>query len=184
MFQRWLDVWYDHGFEILVGISIIVILLLALIRRGEKGTWTRIYRTQQQAPEPSLLEPSSPKRSPESKGEIECRRVLRKLFGKPFLKARPNTLRNPVTEGENNLELDCYDDDLKLAVEYNGAQHYKYIPYFHRTRDAFNNQKYRDHIKRDLCAKNGIYLIEVPYTVKTENIEIFLTEKLQKAGFL
>jgi hypothetical protein len=181
MFQKWLDTWYDHGFEILVGISIVVILLLALFRRGEKGTWTRIYRTQQQAPVP---EPSSPKRSPESKGEIECRRVLRALFGKPFLKARPDTLRNPVTEGENNLELDCYDNELKLAVEYNGAQHYKYIPYFHRTRDAFNNQKYRDHIKRDLCVKNGIHLIEVPYTVKTEDIEFFLTEKLQKAGFL
>lgn len=177
MFEKLKTTWYDYGFEILVIMSVVFILLLALIRRGKQGTWTRLYKTYNTIPSPS------PKPH-ESKGEVECRRVLQKLFKRPFTKCRPDMLRNPVTEGENNLELDCYDDTLKLGVEYNGAQHYKYIPYFHKTRDSFNNQKYRDHIKRELCTKNGIVLIEVPYTVKVVDIESFLVEKLQKAGYL
>jgi hypothetical protein len=72
---------------------------------------------------------------------------------------------------------------LKLACEYNGAQHYKYIPYFHKTKDSFHNQKYRDYMKRDLCNKNGITLIEVPYTVKIEHIENYIIDKLLKSGY-
>ena len=77
------------------------------------------------------------KRGPpqESKGEKECRKVLENLFNKPFSKSRPDFLRNPVTGGNFNLELDCYNQELSLAVEYNGIQHYKYVPYFHRNND-------------------------------------------------
>jgi hypothetical protein len=180
MFEKLETTWSDYGFEILVVVSLLVILIYALYRRGKQGSWTRIYRTPIR--ETPVYE--TPKKSTESKGEVECRRVLEAIFRKPFNKCRPDMLRNPVTEGENNLEIDCYNDELRLGVEYNGAQHYKYIPYFHRTRDAFNNQKYRDHIKRELCQKNGIFLIEVPYTVKVDDIEGFLIEKLQKAKYL
>jgi hypothetical protein len=106
---------------------------------------------------------------------------LEDLFGVPFSKERPDFLRNPVTSDgrdTNNLELDCYNSGLKLAVEYNGVQHYKYVPYFHKNRDAFQNQKYRDYMKREMCEKNGITLIEVPYTVKIPDIRAFLLNKL------
>ncbi len=35
-----------------------------------------------------------------------------------------------------NLEIDCYSPKLKLGVEYNGAQHYKFIPHFHKNKEA------------------------------------------------
>ena len=113
----------------------------------------------------------------DSRGEIECRRVLEKIFKRPFNKIRPNFLNNPVTDGNYNLELDCYNDDLKIAVEYSGRQHYEYTPYFHKNKEAFYNQKYRDELKKRMCKDNGIILIEVPYTVKIENIEQFLVNK-------
>ena len=50
----------------------------------------------------------------------------------------------------------------------------------HKTRDAFHNQQYRDKIKRDSCKKLGIKLIEVPYTVKHEDIPNFLNNELKK----
>ncbi|UUT40488.1 Uvr/REP helicase [carnivorous sponge associated iridovirus] len=111
----------------------------------------------------------------ESKGETECRRVIEKLLGKPFPKTRPNFMLNEVSG--HNLELDCYNDELKLAVEYNGEQHYKYIPYFHKTKDAFYNLKYRDEMKQRLCKQNGVRLITVPYTEK--NISEFITKQLE-----
>jgi len=120
----------------------------------------------------------------ESKGESECRYVLEKIFRKPFKSSRPDFLRNPVTGGRFNLELDCYNPELNLALEYNGIQHYKFIPYFHRNHEHFINQKYRDDLKRRLCKDNGITLIEVPYTVKLHDIASFLQKECKLNGFL
>lgn len=110
----------------------------------------------------------------ESFGETECRRVAEKLTGKKFPKSRPDFLKNAITN--SNLELDCYCEELKLAIEYNGRQHYEYVPFFHASKDAFHNTKYRDDMKARLCKKNGIRLIIVPYDVK--DIESFLTKEI------
>lgn len=100
----------------------------------------------------------------ESRGEARCRRYLETRFrGRRFRKERPKFLRNPVTGA--NLELDCYNAELGLAVEYNGRQHYEFTPAFHANREAFRNQQYRDNLKRDLCARAGVTLVSVPYTV-------------------
>jgi len=179
MFEKAKKIWKKYGFEISLGLSILIILVLALFRIGKTGTWSSNYISPQNK--------SRSRRPPqESKGEVECRRVLEEVFGKSFAKDRPNFLRNPVTSNgmdSNNLELDCYNSELKLAVEYNGIQHYKYVPYFHKTKDAFQNQKYRDYMKRDICTKNGITLVEVPYTVKVSEIKSFLLQKLSSAGY-
>lgn len=113
-----------------------------------------------------------------SKGENECRRVLQKLTGKKFYKVRPDFLQNPVTG--TFLELDMFNDELKLAVEYNGAQHDKYNKFMHQgSREKFQAQQYRDYIKKQLCEENNVFLVVVPYTIKIEKIENFLIEKLQ-----
>ena len=64
-----------------------------------------------------------------------------------------------------NLELDYYCESLKLAVEYNGKQHYQYCPdYFHREgRHVFLEQLERDAFKKKMCETLGIHLIIVPY---------------------
>lgn len=64
----------------------------------------------------------------ESKGENISTYVLEKIFKKPFLNCRPNFLNNDVTG--RNLEIDCYNDELQLGVEYSGIQHYIYTEYF------------------------------------------------------
>ena len=46
------------------------------------------------------------------------------------------------------------------------------------------NQKYRDELKRRMCNDNMITLIEVPYTVKNENIKSYLIEELYKKGYI
>lgn len=172
MFKKFKQLWKKYGFEILIIVSIFIIIITALCRMGKKGTWSTSY---------TFIEKPTRKGPPkESKGEIECRKVLEKYFNKPFPKARPDLLRNPVTGGSHNLELDCYNPELKLAVEYNGIQHYKYSPYFHKNYEAFKNGQYRDYMKKQMCKENGIILIDVPYTVKTEHIKDFLIEKLKK----
>jgi len=92
-------------------------------------------------------------------------------------------LRNQITGGSYNLELDCFNSELKLAVEYNGIQHYKFVPYFHRNKEHFQNQQYRDYMKENLCRDNNINLISVPYTVKLPDIKYHLVSELKKIGY-
>ena len=181
----------NYAFEILFVACIIFVILFSIYRKikGEKGTWSNYYRyppTIKQNYIPRTRQPSSGKQfsqGKESKGETECRHILEQTFKKRFNKIRPNFLKNPVTKNFN-LELDCYNDDLKLALEYNGAQHYKYTPYFHKNKESFLNQQYRDELKRRMCEDNGITLIEVPYTVKNDQLEPYIMKKLSKYGYI
>lgn len=190
--------WNNYGLEFLVIITIVFFLFLWLIKtrhqkgRGKMSLYKDLYIPSKQFlknPKKAFsnlyndygqdelgFELTQPEKN-DSKGEVECRRVVQDIFKRPFSKTRPDFLRN--VNGQN-LELDMYNDELKIAVEYNGRQHYEFVPYFHRTKESFNNQKQRDFIKRLLCEKQGIFLIEVPYTVKIDDIKYFIMDKLDK----
>ena len=174
-------IWDDNGFEIILGICIAVILIYGFYRKinNQKGNWSDSYSTYT-LHDIDKISFNKKKIIKESKGEIECKRVLEKIFNKPFNKCRPSFLNNKITGGNYNLEIDCYNDELKLGIEYDGAQHHKYIPYFHKNKEAFYNQKYRDTLKEYMCKENGIILIRVPYTVSIENIENYLRKELSK----
>ena len=107
-----------------------------------------------------------------SKGELMCKAILEELFNKPFISIRPDWLKNPI--GTHNLELDCYNKELGLAVEYSGIQHFEYTPRFHKNKECLKTQQYRDYIKKQACEKNGVTLIVVPYTVKHSKIKEYL----------
>ena len=192
IFNKIYTITINNAYEILIFGSIVFLVIIALYKyfRGQDGTWTKKkYYEQIEIQEPkderinsTFVPPHVEKK--DSSGETECRKVLSTIFNKPFLKARPDFLRNPVTGNSFNLELDCYDESLKLAVEYNGRQHYDFIPYFHKNNDRFLNQKYRDDMKRRMCKDNDITLIEVPFTVEIKNIEEFIRKELRKTGYL
>ena len=182
MFGYIKEVWDEYGFEIVVISSIIFMVLIFIYRyfKGEKGSYDANRYKRREIPISS-----TPKRAPPktSKGEIACKEALHQIFRKPFRKERPHFLKNPVTSDEMNdynLEIDCYNDELKIGVEYNGVQHYKYTPFFHKNKEAFFNQKYRDEIKRTMCKENNILLIEVPYTVSNDMIYDFILNKLKE----
>lgn len=66
-------------------------------------------------------------------------------FGVKFNPARPDWLKNPHTG--RNMELDCYNEKLGIAVEYNGRQHYEYSPHFHHNDPMeFQEQRQRDSV--------------------------------------
>lgn len=178
MLEKLKNFWSKWGFEITLVLCLLFIAIYALFRSNKKGTWSSTYTY---IPRRRVKKRTPPK---ESKGELECRRVLEQIFNKSFSKSRPDFLRNPVTGNIHNLELDCYNKEMNLAVEYSGAQHYKYIPYFHKNKEAFLNQKYRDEMKKRICRDYGINLIEVPYTVKLEEIKNYLIKNLKSIGYI
>lgn len=192
MFGKLIDLWNKRGFEILLVLCIVFIFVYAVYCKFTKrsGTWNeQVYPTLKKSSKTTSrnqYDAYEPVNQPgkTSKGEIECKKVLESLFKKPFNKARPDFLRNPVTGGNFNLELDCYNEEIGLAVEYNGKQHYEYMPYFHRNKEAFLNQKYRDDMKRRLCKEERVTLIEVPYTIPVGDIRSFLIKECKQRSFI
>jgi hypothetical protein len=113
-----------------------------------------------------------------SKGERECRRVMEKIYKAPFRNMRPIWLKNPKTN--RCLELDVYNPEKKIAVEYNGKQHYEWPNFTNCSYEEFKNQLYRDKVKKHICKKHGVHLITVPYTIPIKNIEKFIRSRLPK----
>lgn len=128
---------------------------------------------------PMRIRPSFGKKPFMSKGESHMKWCLESIYGKPFNKVRPSWLVNPKTG--RRLELDCYNEELNIAGEYNGIQHYKYTPpIFHKTEEDFEEQKYRDKIKRGICRIHNVKLITVPYTVKEKHMLGFIKDRIRK----
>ena len=167
--------WKKNKFKIIVTCSIVFILLMYIVNTGWRrtGTWTLAYS----------YNPDTKKTyyTRESKGEIECRRVLEKFFLRPFPNRRPEFMINNVTG--KPLELDCYNEELGLACEYNGKQHYEYVAGMHKNHEDFRLQQYRDEMKKKLCKENGVDLIVVSYHTPIESIENTIRGQLQSLGY-
>lgn len=58
-----------------------------------------------------------------------------------------------------------FDKQNKVAacLDFDGRQHFTYVPYFHKTPIAFRRQKEYDIRKNKFCLKNKIPLIRIPY---------------------
>lgn len=83
---------------------------------------------------------------------------------------------------KRKLFVDFYMDNIKVAIEYNGEQHYRVIDFSGKNPEKakleFKTIKARDRTKRRLLKKHGIKLIEIKYTenINEENIRRILLE--------
>lgn len=57
--------------------------------------------------------------------------------------------------------LDFFIPSENTAIEFNGRQHYEWIPYFHHSISDFSSQQKRDAKKREYCMSHKIRLIEI-----------------------
>lgn len=189
------NLWENYGFEIVTILSFLMIIIICiynLIFKKESGTFSKfknpnyksgIYTNPNNNTRIDNADIEYIQHKPtDSRLELQSKFILEKIFKKPFYKIRPDFLKNDVTGC--NLEIDLYNDELKLAVEVQGDQHYKFIPFFHRNKDAFLNQRYRDAMKKEKCKQKGITLIEIPYSVGEKKLQSYIIKQLQLEGFL
>lgn len=126
-----------------------------------------------------------------SKGEIMCRAVMTAYVSFALNKSvhdracqfpsvRPNYIRNPITK--RRLEIDCFNERLRLGVEYDGKQHYERVPHFQRTPSAHQRQLQRDSDKYSQFRKHNLTIISVPYFVQIDNIPRYLLKQLDQLG--
>lgn len=113
-------------------------------------------------------------------GERICRLTLEKIFNVHFNKVRPKWLKNKLGFP---LELDGYNEKLKLAFEHQGMQHYgeKTNSKYYTTNLIENDQE-----KLQICKTNGVTVIYIPelfkYT-KLHNLVSFILDELDKYNF-
>jgi len=91
--------------------------------------------------------------------------------------------RTRILPWMDGLELDGFNAELCLAFEYQGKQHSEKIEHFHRTEGAFEDQLRRDARKRELCADNGITLIEISHVTKFVDIRDLVRFELTELGY-
>lgn len=109
--------------------------------------------------------------------EEKCRTIFESIFQTKF-----PANRSILGEG---LELDGFNDELKLAFEYQGKQHYEYLPYFFNNENEFKALNDRDQAKVRICKERRITLIVIPYYYSNsdEILIDYIFSKLIGAGF-
>lgn len=73
---------------------------------------------------------------------------------------------------ETRLTFDFFNANKKIAIEVQGQQHTKFVPFFHGSRAKFLQQLKRDSKKYDFCEINGFKLVEI-YDVKELTKDFF-----------
>lgn len=72
----------------------------------------------------------------------------------------------------NNLFIDIFITDLKIAIEIDGIQHDKFVEFFHKSQLNFEEQKFRDKKKRSSCNMNSVFIFSVKSHDKREPEEL------------
>ncbi len=110
-------------------------------------------------------------------GEELVRATLEEAFpGELFERTR----QEPWMEG---LELDGYNEKLRLAFEYQGKQHAEPVEHFQRDEGAFEAQQARDALKVERCDESSNALLVVPHTVGFAGIRKYVRRELTVLGY-
>ena len=107
-------------------------------------------------------------------GERICREYFEQLFEKKFPKSYPAWL---INENGNRMELDGYCRSLNIAFEHHGEQHYTTETLFIKSEIKLKRRQADDELKKSLCEKKGVHLIEIPsifYRISLSDLRTFI----------
>lgn len=105
------------------------------------------------------------------------RHYFEEITGRDFPKRKPAWLLN---DRGNRMELDGFNEELSIAFEYQGEQHFQEVDHFNRREETFARRQEDDEKKRKICAEHGVLLIEIPYFIGANDLPNFIREYLKK----
>ena len=78
---------------------------------------------------------------------------------------------------KSKLALDFLIPSCTMGIEVHGEQHFKYTPFFHKSKIGFAQAKRRDLDKKEWCRINDIKLVELRWDEDPE----FWREKIERS---
>ncbi len=113
-------------------------------------------------------------RCKESIGE----RTIRLFLQKDQINFEPQK-RFADCKDKRSLPFDFYLPDYRLAIEYDGKQHYREYVYF-GGEEAFEVRHKHDLLKNQYCEENNINLLRIPYTIIGDDIGKIIQDKIKE----
>lgn len=110
-----------------------------------------------------------------------CNIAFEKITGGAFIKGRPNWLRSP---NDTQMEFDGWCEELGIAWEHHGLQHYQDITAF-KSKMPLSQRMAYDETKRTLARQHGITLIEIPQLTRLlsiEDLSSYIVNLLRRSG--
>jgi len=113
------------------------------------------------------------------KGEKLFRNIMEHITNEKFIKVRPDWLRG---NSGRKLEIDGYSENLGLAFEYQGQQHFCIVGWFQGTQKSLEKTQENDKIKKDTIEKRGIKIIFPTDRIKYNKLLDFAVKELENIG--
>lgn len=110
-----------------------------------------------------------PKRT---KSEARAIAVLESLLEAPFPTQHPRWLRG--------LELDGYNEELAVALEFSGPLHTKHLADV-ESYESYRRRVERDKLKKKLCREKGVTLIVIDMTLPPRHWRNYILSRLYDA---
>ncbi len=173
--------------NVLIVIILVLVIILALIWRGSTGLNAGLFSVTTPV---GMVTGGAPKKitsssdivkdiikQPRSKSEAAVISYLKSLTGKEFPTVLPSWL---IWKG-NRLELDGYNRELMIAVEFSGPQHTKW------NSSSESYTKYFDRIVRDVvkvrtCRKHKIKLMVIDASLPSRHWRTYVWSRLYDYG--
>ena len=114
---------------------------------------------------------------PRTRSEQEAIDVFEKICGRPFPTAYPEWLR---WRGRP-MELDGYNEELRVGVEFSGPLHTKFYP-ARESYAAYKERVDKDREKIRLCRENGVRLIVIDMSVPRRHLYNYIHSRLYDIG--
>ena len=110
----------------------------------------------------------------ESHGE----RFIRNYLDKNNIKYIPQKRFKDLNDNKP-LSYDFYLPDYNMLIEYQGKQHYEECSYF-GGKEKFKNQQYHDKLKREYAKKNHYRLLELHYSLDSQDkVDKYLKRRIK-----
>ena len=111
----------------------------------------------------------------ESHGE----RFIRNYLDKHNIKYIPQKKFHDLKD-KTYLSYDFYLPNYGILIEYQGIQHYKEKEFF-GGKKQFEKQQYHDNLKREYAKENGYKLLELKYTLDTQElVDKYLDRRIKR----
>ncbi len=111
-----------------------------------------------------------------------CREYFSQILNSEFPNKRASWL---VNSRGNPMSLDGYSEELQIAFEHDGEQHYSLGTHFITTNKKLKQRILDDGLKADLCRENGVTLIRIPALgtrTPRHELQILIINSLREAG--